>query len=124
MSSIAAALTAATMGTPADVIKTRVMNQPLDNTGRGTRKLNEIVYVSYLLILSTTLLVLLFLTYVLISGIYYHGSFDCLKKTVMHEGCWALYKGFVPCWLRMAPWSMTFWLSFEKFRNILGVETW
>ena len=51
MSSIAAALTAATMGTPADVIKTRVMNQPLDNTGRGTRKLNEIVYVSYLLIL-------------------------------------------------------------------------
>ena len=68
MSSIAAALTAATMGTPADVIKTRVMNQPLDNTGRGTRKLNEIVYVSSLLIsfLSTTLLVSLFLTYILI----------------------------------------------------------
>ena len=61
MSSIAAALTAATMGTPADVIKTRVMNQPLDNTGRGTRKLNEIVYVSSLLIL-----VSLFLTYILI----------------------------------------------------------
>ena len=35
MSSIAAALTAATMGTPADVIKTRVMNQPLDNNGIG-----------------------------------------------------------------------------------------
>ena len=66
MSSIAAALTAATMGTPADVIKTRVMNQPLDNTGRGTRKLNEIVYVSSLLISLTTLLVSLFLTYILI----------------------------------------------------------
>ena len=36
MSSIAAALTAATMGTPADVIKTRVMNQPLDTNGLGT----------------------------------------------------------------------------------------
>ena len=35
MSSILAALTAATMGTPADVIKTRVMNQPLDNNGVG-----------------------------------------------------------------------------------------
>merc|ERR1712020_398337 len=35
LSSITAALTAATMGTPADVIKTRVMNQPLDNSGKG-----------------------------------------------------------------------------------------
>ena len=35
MSSIVAALTAATMGTPADVIKTRVMNQPLDSHGLG-----------------------------------------------------------------------------------------
>ena len=57
-------------------------------------------------------------------GKYYRGSVDCLKKTIMNEGFSALYKGFIPCWLRMAPWSMTFWLSFEKFRNILGVETW
>ena len=35
MSSILAALTAAIMGTPADVIKTRVMNQPIDNNGLG-----------------------------------------------------------------------------------------
>ena len=35
LSSIVAALTAATMGTPADVIKTRIMNQPLDNNGKG-----------------------------------------------------------------------------------------
>ena len=41
MSSIAAALTAATMGTPADVIKTRIMNQPLDSNGKG--KLNNIM---------------------------------------------------------------------------------
>lgn len=34
MSSICAGLVAATMGTPADVVKTRVMNQPTDKTGR------------------------------------------------------------------------------------------
>lgn len=34
MSSICAGFVAATMGTPADVIKTRIMNQPTDKTGR------------------------------------------------------------------------------------------
>lgn len=34
MSSICAGLVAALLGTPADVVKTRVMNQPTDNTGR------------------------------------------------------------------------------------------
>jgi solute carrier family 25 (mitochondrial uncoupling protein), member 27 len=34
MSSVAAGLVAATMGTPADVVKTRVMNQPTDKQGR------------------------------------------------------------------------------------------
>ena len=35
LSSIVAALTAATMGTPADVIKTRIMNQPFNSNGKG-----------------------------------------------------------------------------------------
>lgn len=34
MSSICAGLVAATMGTPADVVKTRIMNQPTDTLGR------------------------------------------------------------------------------------------
>jgi solute carrier family 25 (mitochondrial uncoupling protein), member 27 len=34
LSSICAGFVAACMGTPADVIKTRVMNQPLDKDGR------------------------------------------------------------------------------------------
>lgn len=34
MSSICAGLVAATMGTPADVVKTRIMNQPTDEMGR------------------------------------------------------------------------------------------
>ena len=40
LSSIVAALTAATMGTPADVIKTRIMNQPLDSNGKGKTRSN------------------------------------------------------------------------------------
>lgn len=78
---------AATFGTPADVIKTRVMNQPTDKKGRG---------------------------------LLYKSSVDCLVKTVKQEGFGALYKGFLPIWARMAPWSLTFWLTFEEVRKLAG----
>ncbi|XP_054284363.1 mitochondrial uncoupling protein 4 isoform X2 [Macrosteles quadrilineatus] len=87
LSSACAGLVAATMGTPADVVKTRIMNQPTDANGRG---------------------------------LLYRSSWDCLLKTVHNEGALALYKGFLPVWIRMAPWSLTFWLSFEQIRNTLG----
>ncbi|XP_046660216.1 mitochondrial uncoupling protein 4 isoform X4 [Homalodisca vitripennis] len=85
--SACAGLVAATMGTPADVVKTRIMNQPTDAQGRG---------------------------------VLYKSSIDCLMKTVHNEGAFALYKGFLPVWIRMAPWSLTFWLSFEQIRHMLG----
>lgn len=88
-SSICAGLVAATMGTPADVVKTRVMNQPTDRDGRG---------------------------------VLYRGSLDCLTQTVRKEGFLALYKGFLPVWIRMAPWSLTFWLCFEQIRKMLGAS--
>ena len=91
VSSACAGLAAATLGTPADVVKARVMNQPLDAAGAGR---------------------------------YYSGSLDCLVKTVRAEGVMSLYKGFIPCWLRMAPWSMTFWLTFEKMRILAKIESW
>ncbi|XP_069691116.1 mitochondrial uncoupling protein 4 [Periplaneta americana] len=87
LSSICAGLVAATMGTPADVVKTRIMNQPTDSKG---------------------------------NGLIYKSSVDCLIKTVQNEGLFALYKGFLPVWIRMAPWSLTFWLSFEEIRYMLG----
>ena len=91
LSSACAGLAAASLGTPADVVKARVMNQPLDAEGRGLK---------------------------------YSGSLDCLVKSVKTEGVMALYKGFIPCWMRMAPWSMTFWLSFEKMRTLAKIESW
>lgn len=89
MASICAGLVAATMGTPADVIKTRIMNQPTDATGRG---------------------------------LLYKNSIDCFQQTINKEGFFALYKGFLPVWIRMAPWSLTFWLSFESIRKFLGAN--
>lgn len=89
IASTAAGFVAAIMGTPADVIKTRVMNQPTDVSGKG---------------------------------LLYKGSIDCLQQTVSKEGIFALYKGFMPVWIRMAPWSLLFWLSFERIRSSLGVD--
>lgn len=86
ISSICAGLVAASMGTPADVVKTRIMNQPTDEHGRGR---------------------------------YYKSSVDCLIRTIQNEGFFALYKGFFPVWIRMAPWSLTFWLSFEQIRHTM-----
>lgn len=89
LASACAGLVAATMGTPADVVKTRIMNQPTDASGRG---------------------------------LIYKSSIDCLLKTVENEGLFGLYKGFLPVWIRMAPWSLTFWLSFEQIRHALGAS--
>ncbi|KAH8273070.1 hypothetical protein KR018_012315, partial [Drosophila ironensis] len=89
LASICAGFVAAIMGTPADVVKTRIMNQPTDERG---------------------------------SGLHYRGSVDCLRQTVSKEGFGALYKGFLPCWIRMAPWSLTFWLSFEQIRKMMGAS--
>jgi len=91
MSSGCAGLVGAIMGTPADVVKARMMNQPTDDRGRGT---------------------------------VYKSSVDCLLKTVKGEGLRGLYKGFLPCWMRMAPWSLSFWLSFEQIRNRFGAKSW
>ncbi|KAL5019053.1 hypothetical protein ScPMuIL_004775 [Solemya velum] len=86
VASVCSGLVAATLGTPADVIKTRIMNQ----TTQGGK------------------------------GLMYIGAFDCLMKTIRVEGFLALYKGFIPIWARMAPWSLTFWLSYEQIRKLAG----
>jgi len=91
MASGCAGLVGAIMGTPADVVKARIMNQPTDSAGRG---------------------------------LVYKSSADCAMQTIKGEGFLALYKGFLPCWLRMAPWSLTFWLSFEQIRRAAGATAW
>lgn len=47
---------------------------------------------------------------------YFKGSLDCLVKVVREEGVFSLYKGLLPCCLRLGSWSVLFWLSVEQFR--------
>lgn len=61
-------MVAALLSSPADVIKTRIMNQPHDEKGRP---------------------------------LLYKSSVDCLLQTARNEGPFALYKGFLPCYIRM-----------------------
>lgn len=90
ISSLVASLTSALMGTPADVVKTRIMNQ--HNTNNG--------------------------------GVFYRSSFHCLTVTIKAEGMLALWSGLIPCWLRMAPWNWTFWLTMEQLLKIAGQASW
>ena len=42
----------------------------------------------------------------------YRGSLDCLIRTVRTEGVRALYKGFVPTFVRQSPWNIAVRLDF------------
>lgn len=88
IASVTAGFAAAVASTPADVVKSRVMNQPTDSRGRG---------------------------------LYYRSSIHCLYQTVRDEGSLALYKGFIPTWTRLAPWTLTFWVVYEKLRQLFNV---
>lgn len=89
LASIMSGLSATTFSCPADVVKTRMMNQV---SVQETR-------------------------------LQYRNSYDCLLKTVKHEGIMALWKGFFPTWARLGPWQFVFWVSYEKFRRIAGLSS-
>ena len=82
MSSICSGFVSSLCCTPADVIKSRMMqnNSPYKNIG------------------------------------------DCIIKTINNEGILSLYKGFIPIWFRLAPWQLTFWVSYEKMRILSGLD--
>jgi solute carrier family 25 uncoupling protein 27 len=90
MAAFSAGLVAVVVSSPADVIKTRVMNQPTDEHGRGT---------------------------------LYRGSLDCLRQALRKEGFASLYKGAIPSWFRIGPWSLTFFLTFEQLRRVMGLSS-
>ncbi|XP_037477981.1 mitochondrial uncoupling protein 3 [Triticum urartu] len=87
LASVASGLCATTLSCPADVIKTRMMNQGLE------------------------------------AKALYRNSYDCLVKTVKHEGLTALWKGFLPTWARLGPWQFVFWVSYEKLRQASGISS-
>lgn len=53
----------------------------------------------------------------------YNGVIDCYIKIIRNEGFFSLYKGFLPSYIRMAPWSLTFWVSYEEIRKLTGASS-
>lgn len=47
----------------------------------------------------------------------YKGSIDCGIQTVRNEGFLALYKGFIPTWVRMGPWNIIFFITYEQLKK-------
>eukprot|EP01137_Pigoraptor_chileana_P011509 Opistho-2@62487 len=48
----------------------------------------------------------------------YKGSLDCLAKTIKHEGFAALYKGFIPNYVRLGPWNVAFFMVYEQLKKL------
>ncbi|KAJ8550369.1 hypothetical protein ON010_g10700 [Phytophthora cinnamomi] len=70
--SCVAGFAGAAASNPIDVVKTRLMSQPTDVSGKG---------------------------------LHYKGMMDCVRKTFHEGGFAAFYKGFIPNWMRKAPWN-------------------
>lgn len=47
----------------------------------------------------------------------FSGMIDCIIKTSKNEGILALYKGFIPLWMRIGPWCVAFFISYEQYRQ-------
>uniref|UniRef100_A0A8C3M255 Brain mitochondrial carrier protein 1 n=1 Tax=Chrysolophus pictus TaxID=9089 RepID=A0A8C3M255_CHRPC len=48
----------------------------------------------------------------------YKGTLDGLVKTWKSEGFFALYKGFWPNWLRLGPWNIIFFITYEQLKRL------
>ncbi len=53
----------------------------------------------------------------------YINMLDCCSQTKRKEGFISLYRGFFPIWFRLAPWQLTFCVSYEKSRQIFNIDT-
>jgi Mitochondrial carrier protein len=51
----------------------------------------------------------------------YKGPIDCAVKTVKAEGIFALYKGFTPAYMRLGPWQLVFFVTFEQVNKLASV---
>ncbi|XP_041353378.1 kidney mitochondrial carrier protein 1-like isoform X2 [Gigantopelta aegis] len=92
LASFLAGLAGAIASNPIDVVKTRLMNQQKLKTALCT------------------------------SGVatpaIYSSSFDCFAQTIKTEGAMALYKGFIPTWVRLGPWNIIFFMTYEQLKKL------
>ncbi|XP_076312583.1 kidney mitochondrial carrier protein 1-like [Tachypleus tridentatus] len=91
ISSFIAGVTGAIASTPIDVVRTRLMNQRRLKAAVVNGSRAEVVYTS---------------------------SLQCAIQTVQTEGFLALYKGFVPTWVRLGPWNIIFFIVYEHLKKL------
>ncbi|XP_054717931.1 kidney mitochondrial carrier protein 1-like [Uloborus diversus] len=91
LASLTAGLAGAVASTPIDVVRTRLMNQKKLRTAILDGARVEVLYT---------------------------GSFHCALHTVQTEGFLALYKGFVPTWVRLGPWNIIFFIMYEQMKRL------
>eukprot|EP00743_Colponemidia_sp_Colp-15_P003056 GILK01003303.1.p1 GENE.GILK01003303.1~~GILK01003303.1.p1 ORF type:complete len:300 (-),score=38.34 GILK01003303.1:731-1630(-) len=48
----------------------------------------------------------------------YTGMIDCMSQTIKNEGVLALYKGFTPNWMRIGPWCVVMFMTYEQYRSL------
>lgn len=85
LSSCVAGFMGALLSSPADVVKTRYMNQL-----KGSNTYTSIA--------------------------------SCFIQITKQEGLFAFYKGFIPLYVRIAPWNVIFFLSYEKYKTLFVYE--
>ncbi|KNC47642.1 uncoupling protein 4 [Thecamonas trahens ATCC 50062] len=49
-------------------------------------------------------------------------GFRVAVDIVRSEGISGLYRGFFPCWLRLAPFGLIFYVTYEKMRVLVGLD--
>ena len=47
----------------------------------------------------------------------YKSVLQTVRRVAGQEGVLALWKGFLPNWLRLGPWQFVFWISYEGLRT-------
>jgi len=55
----------------------------------------------------------------LMNNSQYKGIIDCVSKTVKNEGVLALYRGFIPSWMRIGPWCTIMFVSWEQYKFMI-----
>lgn len=52
----------------------------------------------------------------------YTGLVDCIMTTIKNEGIKGLYKGFIPMWSRIAPFTVIQLVVWEQLRKLNGIK--
>jgi hypothetical protein len=55
-------------------------------------------------------------------GLRYSSTLDCFRKTVQAEGFLALFKGWLPQWLRIGPHTIITFVVLEQLRRLAGLR--